>query len=415
MRLQNARGFSTLLILTLASSFAVGQQKTILYNFTGGNDGGIPFGGVTLYNGSLYGAASTGGDQGCDEAAYCGTVFQLTPPVQKGGTWTEATIYTFGQQANDGSIPMTGVVFDSLGNLYGTTSGYDLYELVPGLGGQWTSYWPVGAFLPPAVDKSNNLYQSEFDNDVIELTPTGTGTFTQTTIYTFAGGTDGQAPEGLTVDAAGRIWGITSEGGNMSCAPFGCGTVFVLLPPSQSGGAWTHHVLFSFPGGSQGYGGYYPPAIDARGNLYGINIGPSSSRCVSGVCGQVWELSPPGQKGAAWTYSVLHVLQAGNDGDWPQGGLVLDSAGHLYGTTVLGGGGPCVTNGKLSGCGTIFRLSPPKQKGGTWTEAVFRFHGGSDGQLPYGSVALDQKNNVAYGTTSFGGKYNSGTVFQILP
>src|SRR5271166_691313 len=102
-RFQNASGFWTLLILTLASSFAVGQQKTILYNFTGGNDGGVPFGGVTLFNGSLYGAASTGGDQGCNEAAYCGTVFQLTPPVQKGGTWTEATIYTFGQEANDGS------------------------------------------------------------------------------------------------------------------------------------------------------------------------------------------------------------------------------------------------------------------------------------------------------------------------
>src|SRR5262249_30877391 len=157
---------SALLILILVSSFVAAQQKKILYNFTGGTDGGGILGGVTIHNGSLYGAAAYGGDEGCDEGgAYCGTVFQLSPPAQKGGTWTESTIYTLGQQANDGYFPEIGVVFDSAGNLYGTTQS-SLYELVPGADGQWTSYWPSSAFQLPAIDKSNNLYLSEGVYDV---------------------------------------------------------------------------------------------------------------------------------------------------------------------------------------------------------------------------------------------------------
>jgi hypothetical protein len=416
--------FSVALILiwSAATMPAFAQKRTTLYNFTNGADGAWPFAGVTLSNGSLYGTAFYGGDEGCSgDGVYCGTVFELTPPVNKGGTWTESTIYTFGQNPQDGSGPDSELVFDGKGNLYGTTSvPNSLYQLVPTAGGGWTSNWPDADTtpLPPVVDKANNLYESEDDagenGAVFELTPNTDGTFTKTVLYAFGGGSDGQFPGGLVMDGAGRIWGTTNEGGDTSCQPpLGCGTIFVLLPPSP-GGVWTHEILYDFAGGSQGSGGFYPLARDAKGNLYGITSGADSQSCSGIVCAIIFELSPPAQKGGAWIYTLLHTFQDGNDGAYPQGSLVLDSHGALYGTTTWGGNGPCVQEGALVGCGTVFRLTPPSKPGGAWTEAfLHRFQGGSDGSYPRGSVALDEKNVVLFGTTSFGGSLNSGTVFAI--
>jgi len=188
------------------------------------------------------------------------------------------------------------------------------------------------------------------------------------------------------------------------------------LPPAQSGGAWTHQVLYDFLGGAQGTGGLFPMARDSKGNLYGITTGAGSPACSSNVCAIMFELSPPVKQGGPWTYNILHTFAGGNDGSYPQGSPVLDSHGALYGTTVWGGGGPCIENGSVTGCGTIYRLNPPSHMGGAWTEIfLHRFQGGSDGKLPYGTVWLDEKNLVLYGTTSFGGSYNSGTVFEITP
>jgi hypothetical protein len=425
--LQICNKLSLLFVLILAASVSsVAQKKTTLYNFTDGNDGGWPFAGVTLTSsGALYGTASNGGDEGCAAAGpYCGTVFELTPPAQKGGLWTDSTIYTFGQNEDDSSTPESGVVFDSKGNLYGTTAFVNaMYQLAPQSGGVWASNWLYAAsstIFPPLIDKENNLYVSDPSGGqygtILELSPNPDGTFTTATLYSFAGGADGQVPGGITMDSAGRIWGLTSEGGNTSCEPFGCGTIFVLLPPSQSGGAWTHHVLYDFLGGAQGIGGLFPMARDSKGNLYGITTGAGSPTCSSNVCAIVFELSPPVKQGEPWTYNIVHTFTGGNDGSYPQGSLVLDSHGALYGTTVWGGGGPCIENGSVTGCGTIYRLNPPSHVGGAWTETfLHRFQGGSDGKLPYGTVWLDEKNLVLYGTTSFGGSYDSGTVFEITP
>lgn len=131
-----------------------------------------------------------------------------------------------------------------------------------------------------------------------------------------------------------------------------------------------------------------------------------------------FELSPPAKLGEPWIETVLHSFPAaGNsDGSDPQGSFTIDRRGALYGTTVEGGGTPCVEGNNFVGCGTVYRLTPPAMPGGAWTENIlYRFQGGSDGQSPYGNVALNQKKAALYGTTLIGGTQNKGSIYQITP
>ncbi len=142
------------------------------------------------------------------------------------------------------------------------------------------------------------------------------------------------------------------------------------VPASAS---WNEKVLYSFqgiPDGSLPVGGI---VFDSAGNLYGATTEGGSSSCVSvAQCGTVYQLVPSAKQGGAWTETVLYVFKgnASQDGASPAGGLVMDSAGNLYGTTAYGGTGNCVLLGTLMGCGTVFELSPPIQNGGKWTETV---------------------------------------------
>jgi hypothetical protein len=417
------------LFLISNCSWIHGQDKTVLYSFTNGTDGGLPFAGLTSdETGALYGTTSYGGNIGCQQGGnFCGTVFKLSPPSQSGGVWTETTIYTFGNSSLDeGSTPKSAVVFDPKGNLYGTTSSptNSIYQLGPGSNGTWSSNWLYssrGALLTPIVDSQGNVYDSDNASGslgtVFQLSPNSDGTFTTNVIHTFEGGADGSYPGGLVMDGEGRIFGLTAGGGDLSCNPTtGCGTVFALLPPAKRGGVWTHYVLFNFEGSTNGASPYFPLALDANHNLYGIALGAGSQSCPPGICAMVFELSPPAKLGGAWTETVIHTFQGGNDAAYPQGTLVLDSHGSLYGTSIQGGGGPCVENGALVGCGTIYRLSPPASPGGSWTEAILHsFQSESDGSQPYGSVVLDEAKRTLYGTSAFGGPENGGTVFQITP
>ena len=411
-----------LLLVVIGLANAQTIKKTVLYSFTDGNDGGIPFAGVILApNGVLYGTTSDGGDTGCQFGGNsCGTVYELIPPSHLGGTWTETTLYTFGENIGDGSIPKTGVVQDRSGNLYGTTTFPNLiYQLVPQQGGIWGYNSVYGASISPLpdpiVDDAGNAYDSDptanGDGSVLKLSPNGDGTFTTHVIYSFPGGVGGVFPGALVGDGSGRLYGVTTGGGANKCSGLGCGTAFVLLPPSEPGKGWVRKTLYSFQGGTLGA---YPSlglTRDAHGNVYGVAV--SSQMCGSSACDLVFRLAPSKKAGAPWVETVLHVFQGGKDGAFLQGGLAIDRHGALFGTTVFGGGGPCVNNGVLVGCGTVFRLSPPASSGGIWIEHVFAFQGGSDGLAPYGTLALDEKNRILYGTTSFGGAHNRGTVFAI--
>lgn len=256
-------------------------------------------------------------------------------------------------------------------------------------------------------------------------------------LYSFQGYPDGAYPVGRIVfDKHRNLYGATSEGGSPNCAgPGGCGTVYELSPPAKNGDPWTETVIWIFKG--RAYGDGATPGggliMDAAGNLYGTTAydGTGQCRLIGGLvgCGTVYEMSPPSQPGGAWTETVLYSFQGGNDGYAPDGDLVFDKAGNLYGATLFGGGkGTNCGNSLYPNCGTIFELSPPKQKGGAWSEKVLYSFSGTqafsidgDGAEPNGGLLIDDTGAI-YGTTGYGGsagvcqpRGGCGTVFELIP
>jgi uncharacterized repeat protein (TIGR03803 family) len=248
-------------------------------------------------------------------------------------------------------------------------------------------------------------------------------------LYSFQGGTDGATPVGGVVfDSQGNLYGATQYGGNDNCSPMAaCGTVYQLSP--QADGSWTETVLYVFKGKAFNDGEYPEGGLiaDSVGNLYGTAAYGGTGSCVlvgiTGGCGTVFELSPPQQKGGAWTETILYSFRGGNDGYVPWGDLVVDKSGNLYGSTIFGGGQGTNCDPFYQYCGTVFKLSPPKKPGGKWKEKVLHsFAGGSDGANPNGELVLDRKGAV-YGTTYSGGNQNCnyegesgcGTAFELKP
>jgi uncharacterized repeat protein (TIGR03803 family) len=311
--------------------------------------------------------------------------------------WNEKVLHSF-QGGNDGSFPGGGVVFDQQGNLYGVTQA-----------GGPPSCAPIGNYC----------------GTVYELSPSAKGgPWTKTLLYMFKGKryNDGEAPDGLIIDQAGNLYGVTAYGGTGGCVlvgvPAGCGTVYELSPPQSKGGKWTYAVLYSFKGGKDGYlpGGNL--VFDSAGNLYGTTDfgGGKGTTCnpYYQYCGTVFKLSPPKTKGGAWTEKVLHSFAGGTDGANPNGGLVLDSKGAVYGATNIGGFNcPHMSN---QGCGTVFKLGALAKNDGVWREDIlYRFKGfPNDGKLPNGGLILDAGS--IYGTTGGGGASSGdGTVFELTP
>lgn len=261
---------------------------------------------------------------------------------------TEKVLYSFGN-GTDGSVPEGDLVFDAAGNAYITTYAGGVY----GLG------------------------------TVCKLTPKANGTWTEQVLYSFgSGGTDAANPRsGVIFDAAGRnLYGTTINGG-----AFGLGAVFQLSPAASGG--WTEHVLFSF-NGTDGQLGWDKLIFDAHGNLY-------STSGIGGAYGQgvIYELTHPG---GIWTQTVLHDFGSGTDGAQPQGGLIFDHEGNLYGMTTYGG---------ANDLGTVFELSPT---GTGWTETVIHdFIGGGYGGNPFAGVIFGAGGNL-FGVTYFG-----NTVFEM--
>jgi hypothetical protein len=266
---------------------------------------------------------------------------------------------------------------------------------------------------------------------ILALAPLSSAEWNEKVLYSFQGGTDGAFPAGGVVfDKQGNLYGATQQGGGTNCSPMAaCGTVYQVVPPAKQGSPWTENVLHIFQG-KQHNDGEFPSGgviADALGNIYGTSSYGGTGDCIllgiKGGCGTVFELSPPQTKGGQWTYAILYSFKGGKDGYLPFGDLVFDGAGNLYGVTYFGGGKGTTCNPYYQYCGTVFELSPPKTKGGKWTEKVLHsFAGATDGANPNGNLVLDSKGAI-YGTTSAGGNegckssssLGCGTAFQLEP
>ena len=292
---------------------AGGWRESVLYSFTGGSDGAYPGGVILDGSGSLYGAAATGGNVGsCGNGSTgCGVVFKLTPSAQ--GKWNETVLHTFGENTTDGIYPNSGLIIAN-GNLYGTTQeGGDIL---------------FGA------------------GTVFELIPSGSQ-WTETILFNF--GTLGNLPiGGLIVDAHGRFFGASNNGGVN-----GWGAVFELR---QQGGLWKGVLIDNF--GGLNFTGLNPVSsltFDTQGSLYGVTeFGGSNGICVFG-CGTVYELTPGAND--TWTQTVPYSFSGGADGGEPYAGVILDTAGNIYGTTTFGGTMNCFSD-QGAGCGVVFEITP---------------------------------------------------------
>jgi uncharacterized repeat protein (TIGR03803 family) len=220
---------------------------------------------------------------------------------------------------------------------------------------------------------------------VYEIAPDGT----ESTLYNFAGGSDGSGPVSLPrlfADKDGNLYGTTMWGGGSGCSGAGCGTIFEVTPSG------TETVLHSFNSATDGAAPYGGVIRDNKGNLYGTTSVGGSSGCSGAGCGTVYELTAGG------TFTVLHTF-GGSDGESPQDGLVRDKAGNLYGTTIQGGG---------SDDGVVFEIT----RDGTFS-VLHSFTGGrTDGQFPRCAMIMDASGNL-YGTTHSGGQSGVGTIFEI--
>jgi len=325
-------------------------------------DGAYPAGNLTFdAAGNLYGT-SGGGDTSCGSGG-CGTVYELTPNAD--GTWSETVLHYF--TSTEDNEPAIGVTLDAAGNLYGTT------------------------------------VQGPDAGDVYQLVPQPDGSWTENILHKFGGAYDGNPQGGMAFDASGNLYGTSGWG----CGLAGESCVFEMTP--TSGGSWTFTALYQFP--FSGAAGWYPsgttPIFDAKGNIYATTAfggdygcSPYGNGCYG--LGVAFELSPNAD--GTWTETLLHTFTGGNDGESPTCALVFDARGSLYGTTFSGG---------EYGNGNVFKLIPNAD--GTWTERVLhQFTGGKDGSVPFAGLTFDAQGNL-YGTTTEGGAFGYGVVFEMKP
>lgn len=173
-----------------------------------------------------------------------------------------------------------------------------------------------------------------------------------TWLYTFTGGTNGANPRAVTFGPDGTLYGTTDGGGSTNCPYYGCGTVFMLRPPKSpcrtASCLWTSTVLYRFQGGADGVRPISRAVLDHAGNIYGVTQSGGQGNCYGYTCGIVYQLKRP-PAGGPWTETILHRFTGGSDGGAPAGALILDQSGNLYGTTYAGG---------AYGYGTVFRLTP---------------------------------------------------------
>ncbi len=332
-----------------------GYIEKVIHNFGSGMDAQYP--NTLIFDSAgknLYGTAEYGGSHGF------GAVFEMSPDGS--GGWTEKVIHNFGSGV-DGQYPLVNLIFDSAGNLYSTTSG----------GG--------------AKDKGT----------VFEMSPNGSGGWTERVLHSFRGDADGIDPQGVIFDTHGNLFGATTYGGNLNQ-----GTAFELSPDGSGG--YTEKVIHNFGHGDDGQTPISGFLMDSAGNFYGATYG-------GGLHGDgtVYEISPSG--GGDYTEKVLHDFGGLDDGANPYADLLFDTKGNLYGTTY--GGGTVSCKGGV-GCGTLFEMLP-NGDGGYDEKVLWNFGDGLDGTAPSANLIFDKSGNL-YSTTPTGGSHNNGgTVFEYTP
>lgn len=325
-----------------------------LYDFNGGSGDGVQPQVAVAPDGSVFGATQAGG------LASCGIVFQLrpspTPPITALARWNETILHTFAG-GSDGCNSFSPPIIDPAGNLYGTTADGGgpnfagvVYELVRS--GETYTERILHTFSGPdgAVPGAGLIADSSFTNlygvtqiggsagygTVFRLTYNGSD-WTETVLYNFHNSSDGQQPQaGLAMDASGNLYGSAGLGGTG-----GGGTVFELMP---SGGSYTFRLLYAlqcdYPSCIGPYLGYL--TLDSADNIYGTTLNEGAH-----TFGSVFELTP---SGGNYTFTDLHDFSLGSDdGGFPDGGVIRDAAGNLYGTAVDGG---------TYSSGIIFRITP---------------------------------------------------------
>jgi len=384
-------------ILFLAVHAQAADKQKVVYQFHKASGGNGPDGGLYMDPAAnLFGLTDSG------------LLFELTPNGSGGWNYSNLATSLCG-------YPAGPLVRDHAGNFYNTSYFGWICEFSPASSGGWSSsiIYTLNSVRGEAsslvVDAAGNLYGVNGLNGangfgfVFELSPTSAGGWSLTDLYDFKG-TDGNADSsgnvgGLTLDAAGNLYGVTWAGGsNPKCAGQ-CGVVFKL---TNNAGVWSETVLHNFGGAS----GAYPDSallLDSAGNLYGTTTAGGASGF-----GVVFEISA-----ASGQTRVLHSFtNKGGDGAYPQTPLVMDAAGNLYGTTTVGGlRGGCSVGSIQGGCGIAFELSPV---GNQWKEFLLHDFGGlADGAFPSGFV-LGANGNL-YADAPSGGSEQGGLVFEIVP
>ena len=377
-----------LIIILLNFTAWAAAQETVLHNFGERQDGGNPASGLTLRNNRLYGTTQAGG-------AYAnGTVYEMR---RSGGNWLEVVIHDF--NGTDGSAPQGKVVFDSSGNMYGTTFiggayGQGTVFKISLTGETWTetvlysfSGGADGAIPAPQLefDDRGNLYGTtrQFGayggGTVFELS-FANGAWTESTLYSFSNQT-GARPVAGVIYREGALYGTTVAGGTR-----GLGTIFKL---KRSGSTWVHQTLHNF----SGQDGSQPVArvFFSKGLLYGTTTGGEH-------CGTVFALSLSSKR--LRSFSFDRTL----DGCHPSSGVILDAENNLYGTTMTGG---------ANNVGVVFKLRPTTDG---WTDTpLYTFRGGKDGGFPVCDTLVFGADSTIYGTTPFYGSQGVGVVFELVP
>lgn len=278
---------------TICGSASCPWRESVLYSFQAGSDGSNPQSALVFDQlGNLYGTTNTGGNSGCGGSG-CGTVFKLSPG-QNG--WAESILYSF-QDLGHGAGTASGVIFDNEGNLYGAA------KWSSGFGGREIVYK-----LVPSVP-----------------------TWIQSVLHSFTPQGFNQELGGLTFDTVGNLYGTTD---------WGCGSVFELSPTN---GGWNFNTVFNLPGANGcpfGWGPRESLTFDSAGNLLGTTFGGTSSPGFYDY-GSVFELTPTGE-------TSLHDFSGRIDGGSPVSNVVLDAIGNMYGTASVGG----------TGLGVVWKITP---------------------------------------------------------